>query len=187
MITRILPFRGEKRRRQSRINREPSPVLATGLPWLTVMLMSMVTFSPVIASAAVLPPLSFMVLMGWRILRPGMLPVWAGAPLGAFDDLYSGQPFGSAMLLWSVAMLAMEVIDTRIRYRGFVQDWLVAASLFAGYILLSAIIAAAAGGAAALYTVVPQLALTILLYPAITGLVAMFDRLRLVPLRIVGK
>lgn len=151
------------------------------------MLMSMVTFSPVIASATVLPPLSFMVLICWRMLRPGMLPVWAGAPLGAFDDLYSGQPLGSAILLWSLTMLAMEIIDGRFRYRGFLQDWLVAACLFTGYILLSTLIASAAGGSAPLYAVVPQMVLTVLLYPAVTGMVALMDKVRLVPMRKIGQ
>lgn len=187
MIERLLPWLEADRFRRNRINREPSPMVATGLPWLSIMLLSMASFSPVIASATVMPPLSFMLLLGWRMMRPGMLPVWAGAPLGAFDDLYSGQPFGSAMTLWSLAMIAMEAIDGRFRYRGFVQDWAVAALLFTAYILLAALIVTAAGGSTALYTVVPQMALTILLYPAITGLVTLLDRLRLMPLRTVSR
>lgn len=187
MIERLLPNLGERALRRSRINREPSPIVATALPWATVMLLSLVSFSPIIASATVLPPLSFMILMGWRLLRPGMLPVWAGAPLGAFDDLYSGQPLGSAITLWSLAMIAMEAIDARFRYRGFLQDWVVAAGLFAGYILLSALIVTAAGGSAALYTVVPQVALTILIYPAITGLIVVLDRVRLLPLKTITR
>ena len=65
-------------------------------------------------------------LLGWRMVRPGLLPLWAGAPLGAFDDLVSGQPFGSAILLWSLAMIAIELIETRFPWRGFWQDWFTA-------------------------------------------------------------
>lgn len=187
MIGRLFPSRVNERFRQGRINREPSAVLSNGVPWLSIMLMSMATFSPVIASATVAPPLAFMVLICWRMLRPGMLPIWVGAPLGAFDDLYSGQPFGSAILLWSLAMLAMDLIDGRFRYRGFMQDWAVAACLFAGYIVLAALVANAAGASASLHTVAPQIVLTILLYPAITWLVALFDKVRLMPLRVVGR
>jgi len=187
VIRRIASIRVDERLRARRINREPSPVLATAVPWISVMLLSMVTFSPIVASATVLPPLSFMLLIGWRTLRPGLLPVWAGAPLGAFDDLYSGQPFGSAITLWSLAMIAMEFIDVRFRYRGFLQDWLVAAGLFTGYILLGALIVTAGGGSAALYTVVPQLVLTVLIYPAIAGLVALLDRIRLLPVKTIGR
>lgn len=187
MKLRQLPYRMDERLTQRRINREPSPLLASFGPWVSVMLMSMVTFSPIIASATVLPPLSFMVLICWRMLRPGMLPVWVGAPLGAFDDLYSGQPFGSAIFLWSLAMLAMEMIDGRFRYRGFLQDWLVAGCMFAGYIVFSALVASAAGGSAPLHTVIPQMVLAVLLYPAITGMVALMDKVRLVPMRKIGQ
>ena len=36
-----------------------------------------------------------------------------------FDDLFSGQPMGSAMLLWSVAMIALEAIEQRFPWRGY--------------------------------------------------------------------
>lgn len=182
MIDRLFSTRPD-----NRINRESLPLLAVGLPWLSVMLLSMATFSPVIASAPVMPPLSFMMLIAWRVLRPYLLPVWAGAPLGAFDDLFSGQPFGSGIMLWSLAMIAMEFIDARFRYRGFLQDWLVAATLFASYILLCALISSIGTGALALHILVPQVFLSILLYPAVTGLLTVLDRLRLARIRTLGQ
>jgi rod shape-determining protein MreD len=121
-------------------------VLAQGLPWISTMLASMVTFSPIVASAPVLPPLGFMTLLAWRLLRPTLLPVWAGLPLGLFDDLYSGQPFGSGIVLWSLTMLAMDVIDEKFLWRGFIQDWLTAAALLAAYVVLTAALAGLAAG-----------------------------------------
>ncbi|WP_068076686.1 rod shape-determining protein MreD [Novosphingobium lentum] len=180
-----LPARAEDRFR-SRINRAPSPVLAVAVPWASIMLLSMISFSPIVASAPVLPPLAFMLLIAWRMLRPGLLPVWAGLPLGAFDDLYSGQPFGSGIVLWSLAMLAMDVIDVRFLWRGFLQDWLAAAALFAGYLLLGALIAGMATGHPDPIGTLPQVALSIVLFPAINALVALLDRLRLLPLKTVG-
>ena len=174
-------------RLRSRINRAPSPVLARGIPWVSVMLLSLVPFAPIIVSAPVMPPLAFMALLAWRMLRPGMLPVWAGAPLGAFDDLYSGQPFGSAVLLWSAAMLVMEIVDVRLRWRGFLQDWALAAVLIAGYLFLAAIIANAAGGSAPLHVVLPQLLLSLIVHPIVTRAVAGLDRLRLIPVRKVTR
>jgi rod shape-determining protein MreD len=168
---------------RSRINRAPSPVLATGLPWISIMLVSMVTFSPIVASAPVLPPLAFLTLLAWRMLRPSLLPVWAGLPLGAWDDLFSGQPFGSGIVLWSAAMLAMEAIDGRFLWRGFPQDWLAAAGLIAGYVLLSAGIAGIAAGYPLPLSAGPQLLLGIVLFPVITRIVALLDRIRLLPLR----
>ena len=66
-----------------RINREPSPVLALTLPWLLVMLGSLSPLWPVIASAPLVPPLGFLILLGWLHLRPGLFPVWAGLPPAA--------------------------------------------------------------------------------------------------------
>ena len=174
-------------RLRKRINRAPSPILSRGVPWASVMLLSLVPFAPQFVSAPIMPPLAFMALLAWRMLRPGMLPVWAGAPLGAFDDLYSGQPFGSAVLLWSCAMLMMELVDIRLRWRGFVQDWALAAALIAAYLVLATLVSNLAGGAAPLRTIVPQVALAVIAHPLVTSLVAALDRLRLLPLRKVGQ
>ena len=165
------------------INRAPLPWLAAGLPWVSVMVMSLFTFSPVIASAPVLPPLAFMTLLAWRMLRPSFFPVWVGLPLGAWDDLYSGQPIGSGIVLWSVAMLAMDVIDERFLWRGFRQDWLVAAVLLSAYLLLASGLAAIAVRYPLPLTIGPQWLITIILFPVINQFVALLDRVRLLPLR----
>ena len=68
-------------------------------------------------------------------------PVWAGLPLGFVDDLYSGQPFGSAMLLWSLAMIALEAIETRWPWRSFLLDWFAAAVLTSLYLLFGVLVA----------------------------------------------
>ena len=174
-------------RLRKRINRAPSPILSRGVPWASVMLLSLVPFAPLVVSAPIMPPLAFMALLAWRMLRPGMLPVWAGAPLGAFDDLFSGQPFGSAVLLWSCAMLVMELVDIRLRWRGFVQDWALAAALIAAFLVLATLIANLTGGAAPVRMILPQIALAVVVHPLVTRLVAALDKLRLLPLRKIGQ
>lgn len=169
-----------------RINRAPSRTLATLVPWLTVALASLMPLSPVIASAPVLPPLAFMLLVGWRLLRPGLLPLWAGAPLGLFDDLYSGQPFGSGILLWSLAMIGMELIDEWLRWRGFWQDWLVATVVIAAYLLLAHVVAAIAGGTLDPALIVPQLLISFIAFPLLTRVIAILDLLRLARIRVLG-
>lgn len=174
-------------RLRKRINRAPSPILSRGIPWASVMLLSLMPFAPIVASAPLMPPLAFMALLAWRMLRPGMLPVWAGAPLGAFDDLFSGQPFGSAILLWSSAMIVMDIVDAQLRWRGFLQDWALAAAMIAVYLVLALALANFTGGASPLAAIVPQTVFAVIVHPLVTRLVAALDRLRLLPISTVRR
>lgn len=175
-----LPMRQANYR--GRINQDHSPLLAGGLPWLTIMLGSLAPVLPVIPAVPVLPPMGFMLMLGWRLVRPGLLPLWAGVPLGLFDDLFSGQPFGSAILLWSLALIAIELVEARFPWRRFVHDWQAAASLIMLYITVSAVFS---GGKLAIapYVLGPQILLSIICYPIIAQLVAMLDRVRLARIR----
>ena len=170
----------------SRINRAHSPILALGLPWFTIMLGSLTPWLPILAPAPVLPPFGFMVLLAWRLLRPGLLPLWAGMPLGMFDDLYSGQPFGSAVLLFSLTLLVIEVIEYRFPWRGFLLDWGLATVILAVYLAVAALISGARLTPVQLTVIVPQLLLSIVLYPFVAHLVALLDRLRLMRVRRLG-
>jgi rod shape-determining protein MreD len=175
-----------KDRFRPRINRAPSPLLARTVPWASIMLGSLVPAWLVIASAPLLPPLGFLMLVAWRQLRPGLLPVWAGLPLGLFDDLYSGQPMGNAVLLWSLAVIVLDVVEARLPWRNFLVEWLVAVGLIVAYLVLSLAIANLTGGATPIEIIIPQIILSTLLYPAAARLVAGFDRFRLLPFRKVG-
>ncbi|MGV3512100.1 MAG: rod shape-determining protein MreD [Novosphingobium sp.] len=124
-----------------------------------------------------------MMLLAWRMMRPGMLPIWAGLPIGLFDDLYSGMPFGSGIVFWSATMLAMEVIDEKFLWRGFLQDWLAACALIAAYLLLTSTLAGIATGYPLPVVIVPQVMFSLVLYPVVTRLVALLDRVRLLPLK----
>ncbi len=170
----------------SRINRAHSPLLAYGVPWFTILLGSSTPWLPVIASVPIVPPLGFLMLIAWRLLRPGLLPLWAGLPLGAFDDLYSGQPMGSAILLFSLALFAIEMIEMRFPWRSFWLDWLTATALIIVYIGLAALFSGTALTSVQLSAIAPQLVLSIMLFPLLARLVALFDRLRLMRVRRLG-
>lgn len=171
---------------RKRINREPSPLLANTLPYASICIASLVPMLFVSTTMAMLPPLGFMMLLGWRLMRPGLLPSWVGFPLGAFDDLFSGQPFGSAILLWSLAMLIIEWIEARFPWRGFWLDWAAATIALAAYVPLALLTSGASPGVALLIACLPQLALSLALFPALAGLVAWLDRLRLLRIREVA-
>ncbi len=168
-----------------RINRAPSPMLAIAMPWILVMLGSLSPTWPIVASAPVMPPVGFLFLLGWLHLRPGLLPVWAGLPLGLFDDLFSGQPLGAAMVAWSVATIAMDYLETRFPWRGFIQNWLVASMVIAGYLLIGAWFAGAHRQPILMLAMLPQIALSVLAYPIAVQIVGLIDRARLIPVRVV--
>ncbi len=170
----------------SRINRAQSPLLAYGVPWLTILLGSLTPWLPVIASAPLMPPMGFLLLIAWRLLRPGLLPPWAGLPLGLFDDLYSGQPLGSGILLFSLALFAIEAIEFRFPWRSFWFDWLTAALLSLAYLAVAALLSGAHLTGVQLTVIAPQLLLSIVLFPVIARVVALLDRLRLMRVRRLG-
>ncbi len=168
-----------------RINRAPSPLIARTIPWLAVALASMAPGWLMIASAPVFPPFGFLVYVAWRQLRPGLLPIWAGLPLGLVDDLFSGQPFGSAVLLWSLTAIALDEVELRLPWRNFLTEWLVAICLILAYIVLSTALANLTGARSSLHVVVPQIVISVFAYPLIGRLVALLDRFRLTPLKVL--
>lgn len=163
----------------SRINRTQSPWRALFVPYASIALAS---FLPTLLMADLMPlapPLGFMLLLGWRIMRPGLLPVWVGVPLGVFDDLVSGQPFGSAVLMWSLAMIGIELLEARFPWRGFWQDWFTAGLMIVLYLVASAAVSGATLAAPLMLAMAPQALLAVLLYPFMARMVAGLDRFRL--------
>jgi rod shape-determining protein MreD len=184
VISEINP-RSRRDRFGKKINRDHSALLAHGLPIVTILLGSLAPVLPFIAAGPLLPPLGYMVFLAWRLVRPGVLPLWIGLPLGAFDDLFSGQPFGNAIMLWSLTMLVLEALEARFPWRGFWQDWVSASALLAGYLGLSALFAGPGVDIMRVPLVLPQLLLSILLFPIVARMVAVFDRLRLLRVKVL--
>ncbi len=162
-----------------RLNRESSPFRANIIPAVSVLLGSLTVLLPVISTMPVMPPFGLMFLVAWRLIRPGLWPVWAGFPLGLFDDIFSGNPIGTAALLWSTVFIYIEIVDHRYLWRGFWQDWFIASTslmiVLAGGVLINNIIAENVS----LLVIIPQLILSIFLYPLMLRIVAGLDRRRL--------
>lgn len=166
-----------------RINRAHSPALAYALPWASILFASLLPQMPIATALPLVPPLGLMTLLCWRLVRPGLLPVWAGFPLGMFDDLFSGQPFGSAIVLWSVAMIAIEIVEARFPWRSFYLDWGVSSLIIVAYLLASAVFSGAEVTLHMLVGIIPQALLALMLMPFLSRLVARLDRLRLTRFR----
>jgi rod shape-determining protein MreD len=163
----------------SRINRAPSAWRVRSVPYLSIMLASLLPVLLIADLMPLLPPFGFMLLLAWRLVRPGLLPLWAGAPLGAFDDLFSGQPFGSAIMLWSLVMIAIELVETRFPWRDFWHDWATATLMSLAYWLAAILISGAPITQEMLLAAFPQALLALLLYPIFARMVANLDRFRL--------
>jgi rod shape-determining protein MreD len=182
-IAGLVPARSARR---SMLNRAPWPVVAYLTPWLSIALASVAPGWPLIASFPLMPPLGFLMLLGWRQLHPGLLPVWAGLPLGLFDDLVSGQPVGSGVLLWSAAMLGLEAIELRWPWRNFLVEWSVSSVLITAYLAIAGLIANGIMRFDWVMVIPLQILVSILVYPLVGRLVAWLDRVRLTPFRTFG-
>jgi rod shape-determining protein MreD len=169
-----------------RINRAPDPWRVRIVPYGSIMLASWLPVLLIADTMPLVPSLGLLMLLAWRMVRSGLLPLWAGAPLGAFDDLFNGQPFGSAILLWSLAMIAIEVIETRFPWRGFWQDWFTAGVITLVCWLVSLAVSGASLTPEMLLVAAPQAIASLLLYPITARVVAGLDRFRLSRARTIG-
>lgn len=165
----------------TRIGEPPSRLRLQAIPIITVMLASaMPMMLPLIAAWAYLPPLGLLLFLAWRLLHPSLWPVWIGLPLGLWDDLVSGQPVGSAMGLWTVAMLAIDFIDQRTYWRGYWQDWLIASIATSIIIIAGAALAHPHATSSQIIGLVGlQMAASILIFPMMVRVAAWLDRVRL--------
>jgi rod shape-determining protein MreD len=165
---------------RTRIDRPPSTFRVTGTPIITTMFGSLAPLLPMIVSAPLLPPFGLMMLLVWRLRHRTIWPVWIGLPLGLWDDIFSGQPLGSSMLLWTIVMLGLDVIDRRMVWRDFWQDWGLAAAVSAATLLGGLSIANWTGGNTAPIIILPQIIISIALFPILARVCAMIDKWRLV-------
>jgi rod shape-determining protein MreD len=154
------------------VRRETWPVLTTLGASLTAVL-------PVVTSAPIVPDFGFLVLLAWRLLRPAMWSAQVALPLGLFDDLVAGHPIGQSMALWTIAFLACDLLDSRVGWRDYWLDWLFAAVGITAYTAGCWAVTRAMGSAAPLEIMLPQLLLSIFLYPFVARLVVAIDRWRL--------
>ena len=147
---------------------------ARALPWLTVMAGSLATAIPLIATVPLLPPCGLLMLLAWRLLFRFSMRPWAAAPLGLLDDLVSGQPLGSAVLLWSACFLLVDLIDQRLVFRDFWLDWLIATGLIVFCLAAGRFIAVPLEAHVDLAMLMQGVA-AVLLFPIATRLVAWVD------------
>ena len=106
---------------------------------------SLIGTLPFVAAFPILPPAGLMMLLAWRLKRPDAIPSWSALLFGLFDDLLSGQPLGSAVVLWTLCMLVVDILDTRLMWRDFAQNWLIGAGAIAFCLIAGRLLATAFG------------------------------------------
>ncbi len=147
-----------------------SVMLASALPMM----------APVIVATTVLPSLGLLLYLAWLLLRPHLWPVWVGLPLGLWDDLVSGNAAGSGMALWTLAALVGDYADNRMFWRGFYENWSLAALMMTALVPASALLTQPQLPLAALVQLAGvQLLVGIGLFPLATRTAAGLDNWRL--------
>jgi rod shape-determining protein MreD len=164
---------------RSRIGRAPSPLQRQGVPIFSTMIASMTPLLPFISLAPATPPWGLLLLLGWRMLHRNIWPAWLGLPLGLWDDMFNGQPAGSSMLLWTLALLALDMLDRRMVWRDFKQEWGIATIIIVIAILLGLAIANATGGNSAALVLLPQIIISVLAFPLVARACGVFDAWRM--------
>jgi rod shape-determining protein MreD len=157
------------------MGQDEAPPRALWLAPLSVLLGSLVTLVPVIATVPFLPPFGLLMLLGWRLHRFDALRVWSPVALGLFDDIVSGQPLGFAMCFWTLCFLVIEVVDTRLLWRDFWQNWLIAAGALGGCLLVGRFVATPFSAHVDTVLLL-QIATAILFFPVIAKLCGWLDQ-----------
>ena len=161
-----------------RLNQNTQRWAVLVVPTLSVLLGSLTSTLPHMALYPLLPPFGLLLLLGWRLLVRDLWPAWAALPLGFFDDLLSGQPLGSSMLIWTLALLSLGLCDRWMMWRDYRQDWAIAALLTVLALLGGLAIANMSGGGTGVLYILPQILVSLLAFPMIVRLCGWLDRLR---------
>jgi rod shape-determining protein MreD len=90
---------------------------------------------------------------------------------------------GSGVLLFSVALIIVELVEIRFPWRNFWLDWLTASGIVVPYIVVAAVLSGTELTLVQLGVIAPQILLSLVLFPIIARIVAMLDRFRLMRVR----
>lgn len=149
------------------------------VPVGTTVAAAMISLLPVVASAPYIPDFAFIVLIGWRLLRPELWTPTSALGLGLFNDLVAGHPIGQSMAIWTLTFLLLDFIESRAVFRDFWMDWLLASLLILFHTFAAWTIGRMMGGHSAFAVLWPQYALSVLSYPIIARGIVLLDRWRL--------
>ncbi len=149
------------------------------VPVATTLAACLIDLLPIVASRPLVPELALLVAIAWRLLRPEIWPAHMALVLGLFNDLVAGHPLGQSMATWAILFLACDFIDSRVGFRDYWMDWLIAAAAMLFYTAAAWYIALLMGAPMRFSVLLPQLGVAILVYPLVARFVLALDRWRL--------
>ena len=161
-----------------RINQGPLP-FAAFVPAASVVVASLLSALPIVSTSGWYPDFGYLVLLGWRLLRSDPWPAWWAAPLGLVNDLFTGQPIGFSVALWSATMLALDLIDRRTMWRDYWIEWILAAVFLFMHDWIEWELAGVMGANVPFTAVLPSTLIAVLTFPVAAWLVSRLDRWRL--------
>ena len=148
-------------------------------PAASVVVASLLAALPIVSTSGWYPDLGFLMLIAWRLLRADPWPAWWAAPLGLINDLFTGYPIGFSIVLWSATMLALDLIDRRTMWRDYWVEWVLAAVLISIDEWLQWRVARAVDAAPQFTRMIPQLIISVCVFPLVAWIVSRIDAWRL--------
>jgi rod shape-determining protein MreD len=158
---------------------ETGPLRSQVTPIASTLFASALALLPIVSGAQLLPNFGLLALLSWRLLRPEMWTARVGLALGFAHDLITGGPLGLAMSLWTFLLLMFDFVDSRLIWRDYWIDWILAALAIGLASAFEWKVADLMGAAGPMHTILPHILISILCFPAMLAVVARLDRWRL--------
>jgi rod shape-determining protein MreD len=149
------------------------------VPILSTLAASLLALFPYVATWLIVPDFAYLVLLAWRLLRPEMWQPYTALPLGLFNDLVAGHPLGQSMVLWTLAFLIFDTVESRAVYRDYWMDWIFASLMILGYTFGDWYIARMMGSQMPFSILLPQILASVLAYPVVARFILGLDKWRL--------
>lgn len=156
------------------------PVAGAGyVPAASVVAASLFASLPIVVQNGWFPDVGFLVLIAWRLLRADVWPTWWAAPLGLINDLVAGYPLGLSVTVWTLSMLALDLLDRRTIWRDYWVEWILASLLILFHVASQWQVAAWMGAKVPFSWMIPGLLISIAAFPVAAWFVSRLDRWRL--------
>lgn len=149
------------------------------VPAATVVVAILLSSLPIITDTGWFPDFGFLLLIAWRLFRSDVWPGWWAAPLGLLNDLAAGQPLGLSVSIWTLSMLALDLLDRRTIWRDYWIEWMLAGLLILLFESAQWQVAAWMGARVPFSFMVPAILISIAAFPVAAWFVARLDHWRL--------